>query len=377
MNIVVVGAGVVGCAIAHELASRGARVRVIDPRGTGLGATRASAGMLAPYTEGHIAALRTLGVNSLALYDRFVDRLRADSGLPVEYERSGMLQVACNAIERAALCASARSLAESGVTCRLLDAAETARRAPALAGDVIAALDLPDHGYVAATPLTQALAASAVKHGATLTASRVLSVDGGKRGPRVATTASVIDADAVIVAAGSWSDTFIAPAGQPGEPGARAALPADAATVRPIRGQLLQLRLPSPPVKEIIWGSRCYLVPWRDGTVLAGATVEDVGFDETATASGVQHLLASSAELIPGLRDAVFEEVRVGLRPMTRDELPVIGPSSTMRSVFYATGHYRNGVLLAPLTAALVASLVLDGREGAELALTRPSRLGL
>lgn len=376
MNIVVVGAGVVGCAIAHELASRGARVRVLDPRGTGLGATRASAGMLAPYTEGHIAALRTLGVNSLALYEPFVDRARAESGQPIEYERNGMFQVACTADERTALCATARSLADSGVTCALLDAVETVRCEPALAGHVIAALHLPDHGYVAATPLTHALAAAAMKHGAALTASRVLSIDGGHDTPRVVTTEGVIDADAVIVAAGSWSDTLTVAQGAAGA-SHPLALPADAAAVKPIRGQLLQLRLASRPAQRIIWGSRCYLVPWRDGTVLAGATVEDVGFDETATASGVQQLLASSAELIPALREAVFEEVRVGLRPMTRDELPVIGPSSTMRSVFYATGHYRNGVLLAPLTAALVASLVLDGREGAELALTRPSRLGL
>jgi glycine oxidase len=376
VNIVVVGAGVVGCAIAHELASRGAGVRVLDPRGTGLGATRASAGMLAPYTEGHIAELRTLGVNSLALYDRFIERVRADSGEPVEYEHSGMLQVACNDGERAVLCAAARALAESGVTCELLDAAETARREPALAGHVVSALHLPDHGYVAASALTRALAASAVKHGATLTTARVLAIEAGDRGPRVVTADGAIEADAVVVAAGSWSDVLTDPLRTPAEPGARA-VPAEGGAVKPIRGQLLQLRLSSPPVQQIIWGSRCYLVPWRDGTVLAGATVEDVGFDETATAAGVQQLLASSAELIPALRDAVFEEVRVGLRPMTRDELPVIGPSSTMRNVFYATGHYRNGVLLAPLTAALVASLVLDGRERPELALTRPSRLGL
>jgi thiazole synthase len=111
--------------------------------------------------------------------------------------------------------------------------------------------------------------------------------------------------------------------------------------------------------------------------VLAGATVEDVGFDEHATASGVQHLLAESTALLPVLARAAFEEVRVGLRPMTADELPVIGPSSTQPHVFLASGHYRNGVLLAPLTAALIADLVLDGGEASELALVRPGRLGL
>jgi thiazole synthase len=127
----------------------------------------------------------------------------------------------------------------------------------------------------------------------------------------------------------------------------------------------------------VIWGSRCYLVPWRDGSVLAGATVEDVGFDESSTDAGIQYLREASAELLPILRGAAVEEVRVGLRPMTGDELPAIGPSSTMRNVFYATGHYRNGVLLAALTASLVADLVLDGGRSPELALVRPDRLGL
>ena len=101
----------------------------------------------------------------------------------------------------------------------------------------------------------------------------------------------------------------------------------------------------------VIWGTRGYLVPWRDGSVLVGATSEDVGFDERSTASGVQGLLESAGELVPATRLARFEEVRVGLRPLTADELPVIGASSTMPGVYYATGHYRNGVLLAPLTA--------------------------
>jgi glycine oxidase len=170
-------------------------------------------------------------------------------------------------------------------------------------------------------------------------------------------------ADVVVVAAGSWSQDLPAPG--KGVP------------VRPIRGQIVQLRLPRPPASRVIWGERCYLVPWEDGTVLVGATSEDVGFDERATAAGVRMLLDRGAELLPELNAAFFDEVRVGLRPATPDELPVIGASSTMRGVFYATGHYRNGVLLAPLTALAVADLVLDGRERPEIANMRPDRFGL
>ena len=153
--------------------------------------------------------------------------------------------------------------------------------------------------------------------------------------------------------------------------------PAAPPPVRPIRGQLVHLRFPEPPVSHVIWGTRGYLVPWQDGSLLVGATSEDVGFDERATAAGVQGLLERAGELVPAARTARFVEVRVGLRPLTADELPVIGASSTMRGVYYATGHYRNGVLLAPLTALMIADLLLDGRERQEHAAVRPDRFGL
>ena len=378
--MIVVGAGIVGCAIAHELSSRGIRVRLVDGRGAGLGATRASAGMLAPYIEGHVPPLRALGVRSLAMYDEFLRRVTEDSGESIEYERSGTLQVARSAAEVADLCSAARLLADAGVEHALLDDRATRRLEPGLAGNT-GSLHVPDHGYVAATALTHALVTAAVRRDVEVVTAQVTAIDGGDA-PRVVTSGGSFEADAVIIAAGTWSgDVGRLPRPSTGAQGApsqvekRSGYATDA--VRPIRGQLIQLRLDVRAAARVIWGSGCYLVPWRDGSVLAGATSEDVGFDESATASGVRHLLEASAELLPALRDAAFEGVRVGLRPMTRDELPAIGPSSTMRNVFYATGHYRNGVLLAPLTAALVADVVLDGGRSPELALVRPDRLGL
>lgn len=362
MTIIVIGAGVVGCAVAHELASRGARVRIVDPRGTGQGATRASAGILAPTIEGHVPALLDLGSRSLALYDEFVERVAADAGAPIEYDRSGTLQVALDAGEAESLCALARTFGEAGIEHRLMgpDEARTSERA--VPDETVNALFVPQHGYVAVGALTRTLARAAIKRGATLTIATVQRVEGGTT-PAVATDQMEFasEADAVVIASGSWTDQIVG----------------TSATVRPIRGQLLQLRLPHRPASRVIWGRRCYAVPWRDGAVLLGATVEDAGFDENATAAGVQELLSEGFRLLPALREAAFDEVRVGLRPMTRDELPAIGPSSTMRNVFYATGHYRNGVLLAPLTAKLIADLVLDRRESPELAMLQPSRLGL
>jgi glycine oxidase len=369
VHVTVIGAGIIGLSIAHELASRGASVCVIDTRGVGLGATRASAGILAPYIEGHSDALRKLGLCSLAGYDAFVARVSADSGQPIEYRRAGTLQVARNAVEAQSLAGSANRLAEASVPHALLDAGPARAVEPAL-GDVTVALHIPEHGYVVVGALISALVTALAERGVTVTAGRVERIED-------------VEGDAVVIAAGSWSSQLEAAA--PG--GSDVAVSGVSETVasgagleipvRPIRGQILHLRLPRPLLSHVIWGERCYLVPWLDGSVLVGATVEDVGFDERSTAAGIRSLLDGGIELLPELAMASLEGVRVGLRPVTTDELPVIGASSTMRRVFYATGHYRNGILLAPLTALAVADLVLDGREREELAPASPARFGL
>jgi len=360
VNITVVGAGIVGSAIAHELASRGARVQLIDSRGVGRGATRASAGILAPQIEGHIPELRNLAARSLAMYDDFIRRVERDSRRSIEYNRNGTLQVALNEPEAAVLTADAQALARNGVEFKLLDR-ESARRAmPALSDRVSSALLVPSHGYVAASVLTQAVVDAARAHGVRLITTAVRSIEGAASAARVATDDGIIESDVVVVASGSWSVP---------------SKPTEGPAVKPIRGQLVQLRCEAVLASQVIWGQACYLVPWSDGTVLVGATVEDVGFDERPTAEGVRGLLSAAIGLVPSLEGAQFDEVRVGFRPKASDELPIIGRSGTMPSVFYAVGHYRNGVLLAPLTAALMADLVLEDKERAELALVRPGRL--
>ena len=336
------GAGIIGCSIAHELAVRGARVRVVDPRPAGEGATQASAGTLAPYIESHSDAQRMLGTQSLALFDDYVERVRRDSGGSFEYARSGTLQIARTADEGDALSHLAQQLVAAGVAHELMTGTEALRREPGLA-TAERALLIPEHGLVGVQDLTHALEGAIARYGGEWSTERI----------DPATAAH--DADAVVVATGAWA----------GDP------------IRPIRGQLVHLRLDAPPVKHVIWGSRCYAVPWRDGSLLVGATVEDVGFDESSTPDAVRNLSIAAAELIPAARGARIAGVRVGLRPATPDGLPLVGRSSTMPSVFYATGHYRTGVLLAPLTARLVADLVLDGREDPVLALLSPGRLGL
>ena len=362
--VTIAGAGVVGCSIAYELARRGAAVRVIDPRGIGQGATQASAGILAPAVEGHSSELLKLLACSRNLWDGFVSRLEADSGSSIEYERAGTLQVALDEAQSAEIVLSAERLGAMNVAHELLTGARAVSMEPSLARGVLRALIVPDDGYVAVGPLLTSLARAAAARGVVFDTDRVLAVHGSASGAHVVTQTEAIESDAVIVAAGSWVSDLIDASLRP-------------APVRPIRGQLVRLRHQPRLLSRVIWGPRCYLVPWRDGSVLVGATVEDVGFDERATSAGVRELLDASRELVPALESASFEEVRVGLRPMAADELPVVGPSSTMPRVFHASGHYRNGILLAPLTASLVADLVLEGRPREELALMRPGRVGL
>jgi len=360
VTITVVGAGIVGSAIAHELASRGARVQLIDSRGVARGATRASAGILAPQIEGHIPELRDLATRSLAMYDDFIRRVERDSGRSIEYNRNGTLQVALSQQEAAALTADAQTLARNGVEHALLDRESARRAVPGLSERVISALLVPSHGYVAASALTEAVVGAARAHGVRLITAAVLSIDGGTTKARITTDDGLIESDIVVVASGSWPVP---------------SRPAAGPSVKPIRGQLVQLRCDAVLASHVLWGQACYVVPWSDGTVLVGATVEDVGYDERPTAEGVRRMLDAAIGLVPSLVSAQFEEVRVGFRPKASDELPIIGRSDTMPHVFYAIGHYRNGVLLAPLTAQLMADLILEDKERAELALVRPGRL--
>jgi len=174
-----------------------------------------------------------------------------------------------------------------------------------------------------------------------------------------------IRAEQVVIATGSWTPQLL---------GLDDEAPRQ---VRPVRGQLLRIRPRAPLLSRVVWGPGCYLVPWDDGTVLVGATMEEAGFDERNTVTAVRALLEAASTLVPALSDATFVDARSGLRPATPDGLPIIGPSASSDRLFYATGHFRNGVLLAPLTARIVADLMLDRRAVPELEALSPRRVAL
>jgi len=328
--------------------------------------------MLAPYIEGHFSSLLDLGVRSLALYDDFVQRVRIDSGVHIEYSRRGTLQIAAADDEVARLTALAGTLAEAGVVHSLLEAPAVRDLEPGLSPSVRRALLIPSHGYVAASTLTSALATAAANQGVVFERASVTQVGQGRSGVCLHSSAGRLEADAVVLAAGSWSPQIVVSAAGSAGTVASGSPP----VVRPVRGQLVHLQTAAPVASHVIWGPGCYVVPWKDGTALVGATVEEAGFDDRPTAGAVRGLLNAAIGWCPALEHAVFTGVRVGFRPGTADELPIVGRAS-VSNVFYATGHFRSGVLLAPLTASLIAALVMDGREGPGLEVMRPARFGL
>jgi glycine oxidase len=363
-DVIVIGAGIVGCAVAEALARAHAEVTVIDPRGPGLGATQASAGMLTPFSEGrHDARLEELGARSLALYDDLVGRVASRLSAPLFYARTGSLEVALDENEAEELRIRAADLTTRGIANTYLPGPDARQFERELAVGCTGALLIPAHGYTSAPHVTAALWRASEAGGATLVAAPVQRIAAvSDRLLEVETTRGNYTAASVVLAAGSWSGQIAIEGVAP--------LP-----VRPVRGQLLHLHWAQPTLTRIVWGTRCYSVPWPDGTVLVGATLEDVGFDERATVAGVRDLLDAMCELVPGAWQASFAHVRVGLRPGTPDALPIVGRSAQLPGLIYATGHYRNGVLLAPLTAELVATIVAGGTDPA-LEVLSPTRFG-
>lgn len=363
--MVVIGAGVIGCAAAYEMGRQGLKVHVCESRAPGAGASQASAGVLAPYIEAESRSLlETLGVRSLALFDEFLSQVVSDAGHTVPYVRDGTLEVATDDAGVARLERSWRILQEDDVDCELLTAREVREREPAIGPLALAGLLIPTHGAVSVRDLVNTLVHAARTRGVTFAES--CTVRRVVPGPEaeVETDRGALRARTVVIAAGAWGSCVPVAHGE-------------AVPVRPVRGQLLSLASVASAPRRIVWAPDCYCVPWPDGHLLVGATVEDAGFNERATLGGVRHLAAAVSRLFPGIEHAELEDVRVGLRPSSPDGLPIVGPSRQLRGLVYATGHYRNGILLAPLTARVVADLIADGRADPMLEVTAPARLGL
>lgn len=361
-DVIVVGAGVIGSTIAYQLAKRGLRVSVFD-RGEAGQATAASAGMLPPLIENGSGPLLGLAGESLRLFLPLQEDLREKTGMDVGYRQTGMLGAALDEAQARRLERQRTAADRAGIKVIWVDSDRASELEPALTRDCQAALFYPDAAQVSAPALARACLLAAVNLGAIVHAgSPVDSLElEGDRVVGVRVGVETMRAAEVILANGAWLSAW--------SESLHVRLP-----VRPVRGQLVVLAPRGAGLRHVIFTDLGYLVQKAEGVVYAGATEEDVGFDPRPTADGTARMLALLPRLAPGLTDSTFVRALAGLRPATPDRLPVIGRLPGWAGVTVAAGHFRNGVILAPITAVLVADLVLRQQPRCSLDAFDPGR---
>lgn len=370
--VVVVGAGVIGLAVAFELASRGRRPLVLERAVPGAGASGVSAGMLAVSAEAEYEddPLVRAGLESLELYPDFVRRVEAASGLACGLRTEGTLLAAFTQDQEEDLRHLARRQARLGLRCTWLEGPAVREREPQLAPRVRGALLAERDWQVDPRLLVAALVGALPRLGGqVVSGARVTGLE--TRGGRLArvvgvagdgsagATAFAVECEAAVLAAGAWCDVELA---RPGPP----------LGVRPVKGQVVRLRGPEL-LRQVVITPHVYLVPRAGGELVVGATMEEQGFDPWPTAGAVSDLLWNARLALPAVADLVLAEVAVGFRPAARDERPLIGETSTP-GLYVATGHFRHGVLLAPVTARWLAELMAEGRRPPALEAFRPER---
>lgn len=346
-DVLVVGAGVMGCAIAWRLRRAGVSVRVLERSVPGAEASSVAAGILAPHLERSAGALLTLGEASLGLHARWAEELLSEVGLGVGYRRSGALALALDATEHADVAREAARLS-SLTEVEHLDAAAVRSLEPAITPEVVSALLVPAEAQVEPPLLVRALALAAERGGAefsTGVAVRELSIVRERAQGVVLADGTTLRADHVVVAAGAW--TALVPG-----------LGALAGAVTPVRGQLVHADSRRPLLSRMVFGAGGYVVPRADGRVVCGGTMEHAGFSSEITLGGMRSVLTSALRAVPALESARMTAQAVSFRPASRDERPLIGPAGPA-GLWLATGHFRNGILLAPATAELIVDQLL------------------
>ena len=351
MRVVIVGGGVMGCATALELANRGVRDIVILERAVpGAEASSAAAGMLAAQIESRDDAELAKFVAARDAYAGWAVALREATGIDIAHRRSGVLSLARTEadLERARHDVDAQR--REGLRAELVDAAHARKIEPELCEDLAGAAYYPDEAQVDPPQLLRALVVAASKAGVIIrggtTVSSLVSEGGRCVGVALAPR-EITRADAVVLAAGSWSSLV---------PG----VPDDVPRVRPVRGQLVLLEERPPRASTIVFEGHSYVVPRGDGRVICGSTMEDVGHRREVTAAGVQGILSAALAVMPRLGEAEVVRSWCNFRPSVASTTgaPLVG-QSPLPGLFLATGHHRNGILLAKATADAVADAIL------------------
>jgi glycine oxidase len=365
-SIVIIGGGVVGLGIGWHLARAGQSVTVLERDKVGRGASWAAAGMLAPLAEAHPEerALLEMGRASVGLYPGFVAELEAASGHDVGYRGEGTLVVGLDRDDTERLRFLYETRQKIGLPVDWLTGAEARRLEPGLSPRVTAALSCPSDHQVDNRALVPALAAALRSAGGDIREKapvEAVHTEGG-RVSGVRTRGELIPAETALLCAGCWSGQL---GGVPPE-----VLP----PVRPVKGQMFSVRMEEPPLlRRVVRAPEAYLVPKCDGRLVIGATQEEVGFDTQITAGAMLDLLRGAWEAVPGIYDLPVLETWAGLRPGSPDNAPILGPTA-LPGLFVATGHFRHGILLLPITAREMSRLILTEEVPSTLRPFLPSR---
>ncbi|HYV09816.1 MAG TPA: glycine oxidase ThiO [Pyrinomonadaceae bacterium] len=352
-DVVIIGGGVIGLTVARALALRGVRDVCLVERGNlGSEASWAAAGMLLPQVEADAAdEFFNLACQSRDLYPDFAAALREETGIDVELDTTGTLYLALTEHDHEEIEKRYEWQTRAGLLVEILSAIEARALEPCISEATLGALRFPKDIQVENRRLLSALANSVTKLGveiATQTIVDSLIID-GNRARGVQTSRGSINCPTVVIAAGTWS-SFIKSAPKP---------PA----IEPIRGQMVCLEAKPQLTKHVIYSPRGYLVPRQDGRLLAGSTSEHAGFAKCVTAGGIASILQNALEISPAISSLPVIDTWAGLRPRAADGLPVIGPCGEIDGLFYATGHYRNGILLAPLTGELISKAIVSSQR--------------
>ena len=366
----IIGGGVIGLAVARALALRGVRDVLLIERGAlGAESSWAAAGMLAPQAEANRAhEFFYLTCESRDMYAAFAAGLLDETGINIELETTGTLYLAFTLHDAEELETRYQWQQQAGLPLEQLSAAEAKSLEPSICEDVRAALKFPLDTQVDNRRLISALVSANERLGIRMqTGTTVISlkiVRGRVTG--LETSCGFVAANSVVIAGGAWSSLLGA---------SDIALPN--LRIKPVRGQMLCFEAVPQIARHVIYSPRGYIVPRRDGRLLAGSTTEHAGFEKHVTAAGVQSILSAALEISPRIASLPLTDSWAGLRPRAADTLPVLGPCAEIEGVFYATGHYRNGILLAPITGELIAGAIVDKVFPAKLKIFSPDRFGL
>lgn len=346
-DFLIVGGGVIGLSIARELRKRGAgTIRVVDQSRIGAEASWAAAGMLAPNAECHAAdELFRLCNESNRMYPQLAEELLDETGIDIELDRSGTLSLSFDDEDGAALAETYRWQREAGIPVEWLSVEDVLKLEPQLSSLVQTALFYPNDWQVENRKLIAALRRycelNAIELVENAAATELVAERDRLLGVR--TGEGVLAAGTIILAAGAWTSRLTGDS-----------IPA----VKPIRGQMISLAGGERKLKSVIYGANAYIVPRVDGRVLVGATVEDDGFNKTVTDKAIGALKSAANRMAPFLADCAIESAWAGLRPFAHVGMPVVGRLPELANAFVATGHYRNGILLAPITAKMIADQI-------------------